>query len=330
MLFIKNFGHDSYFNLATEEYLLENSVEDIFMLWQNPPSVIIGVNQNTIEEVDSSYADANGIKVVRRLTGGGAVYHDFGNINYTIIQKHSNALFTNYDLFTRVVRDFLNSLGVDARLKGKNDLVIDEKKFSGNAQCVRNKRIMHHGTLMFDSDIDELTKVLTPDPLKIQSKGVKSVRSRVTNIKDHLTGELKEMTTDEFAFLFEKFCFESIDNIEAYEFNDEDISSITALMNNKYATWDWNYGHSPRYEYSFKKKYDYGLVDVRINVSSGIINDIKIYGDFFGQKDIGALEKRLIGIPHSKADIIEALSETDLDEYISGMTTDEFVKLVGF
>ena len=198
MLLIINDSSDAYYNLAAEEYLIDHFNEDVVMLWRNDNTVVIGKNQNTMEEINKEYVEENSISVVRRLTGGGAVFHDMGNVNYTIIQSYREGLFSNYEYFTEAVRDFLHSLGVRAELSGRNDLMIEGKKFSGNAQCVRNGRMMHHGTLMFSSDVKDISGALTPNAKKFESKGVKSVQSRVTNIASHLPAELASMDTAEF------------------------------------------------------------------------------------------------------------------------------------
>ena len=206
----RNDSTDPHYNLALEERIFTDysGDDDFFMLWRNDNAVIVGQNQDIDSEVDMEYANAHGIKVVRRITGGGAVYHDMGNVNYTYIGKKAND-FGNFLLFAQPVIDFLQSMGVNAQHIGKNDLGIDGKKISGNAQCVRGEYILHHGTILFDTDLTMLGKVLTPPPEKLSSKGIKSVRSRVCNISEYLP-----MSKDEF---WEKIC--------SY-FNTESITSL--------------------------------------------------------------------------------------------------------
>ena len=325
MYIIKHESNDPYFNLAVEEYLLDNFDEDVIMLWRNDNAVVVGKNQNTIEEVNQKYIEENGIRVVRRLTGGGAVFHDMGNVNYTIIQKYENNLFSNYEYFTRSVRDFLQSLGVDAQLSGRNDLLIDGRKFSGNAQCVRNGKMMHHGTLMFSSEVKDISGALTPNKKKIESKGVKSVKSHVTNISSHME---KEMNVDEFMKALYDYYLELSDDTEPYQFTEKDTAAIQKLSDDKYSTWEWNYGESPAYSWTGSKKYDFGLVDVRMNIRDGKIADIKIYGDFFGIRNIGEVEELLAGSFHRYDQISEKLDSIELGEYISGMRKEELLELL--
>lgn len=325
MYIIKHESNDPYFNLAVEEYLLDNFDEDVIMLWRNDNAVVVGKNQNTIEEVNQKYIEENGIRVVRRLTGGGAVFHDMGNVNYTIIQKYENSLFSNYEYFTRSVRDFLQNLGVDAQLSGRNDLLIDGRKFSGNAQCVRNGKMMHHGTLMFSSEVKDISGALTPNKKKIESKGVKSVKSHVTNISSHMENK---MNVDEFMKALYDYYLELSADAEPYRFTEKDTAAIQKLSDDKYSTWDWNYGESPAYSWTGSKKYDFGLVDVRMNIKDGKIDDIKIYGDFFGIKNIGEVEELLTGSLHRYDQIAEKLDRIPLGDYISGMTKEELLELL--
>ncbi|MCB6992549.1 lipoate--protein ligase [bacterium 210820-DFI.6.37] len=325
MYIIKHESGNPYFNLAVEEYLLDNFDEDIIMLWRNDNAVVVGKNQNTIQEINQNYVDENGIRVVRRLTGGGAVFHDMGNVNYTIIQKYDNSLFSNYEYFTKSVRDFLRTLGVDARLSGRNDLMIDGKKFSGNAQCVRNGKMMHHGTLMFSSQVKDISGALTPNKQKIESKGVKSVKSHVTNISSHMENKI---SVDEFLERLYEHYLTSSENVEPYQFTQADIAAIQKLSDDKYATWDWNYGESPAYSWSGSKKYDFGLVDIRMDIKNGTISDVRIYGDFFGIKNIRDIETLLTGSLHRYDQVAEKLDAVEIGDYISGMTKEQLLGLL--
>ena len=328
MLLIINDCSDAYYNLAAEEYLIDHFDEDVVMLWRNDNTVVIGKNQNTIEEVNREYVEENNISVVRRLTGGGAVFHDMGNVNYTIIQQYREGLFSNYAYFTEAVRDFLQSLGVRAELSGRNDLLIGGKKFSGNAQCVRNGRMMHHGTLMFSSDVKDISGALTPNVKKFESKGVKSVRSRVTNIASHLPAELAGMDTAEFLQRLYAFYRQRFPDAVPYELTAADQAAIRKLADEKYSTWEWNYGASPAFAVSASRKYDFGLVDVRLNVVRGHIKDIRIFGDYFGVRSISELETLLAGTEYRREPITGALSCVALEDYISGMTAEKLAELI--
>ena len=329
MLLIINDSSDAYYNLAAEEYLIDHFDEDVVMLWRNDNTVVIGKNQNTIEEINREYVEANDISVVRRLTGGGAVFHDMGNVNYTIIQSYREGLFSNYEYFTEAVRDFLHSLGVRAELSGRNDLMIEGKKFSGNAQCVRDGRMMHHGTLMFSSDVKDISGALTPNAKKFESKGVKSVQSHVTNISSHLPGDAQhDMDTVEFLRKLYEFYRQRFPDAVSYELSPADRTAIRKLADEKYSTWEWNYGASPAFAVSASHKYDFGLVDVRLNVARGRIREIRIYGDYFGIRSISELETLLTGNEYRYETVIRALSNVRLGDYISGMTIEKLAQLI--
>lgn len=328
MLLIINDSSDAYYNLAAEEYLIDHFNEDVVMLWRNDNTVVIGKNQNTMEEINKEYVEENSISVVRRLTGGGAVFHDMGNVNYTVIQPYREGLFSNYAYFTEAVRDFLQSLGVRAELSGRNDLMIDGKKFSGNAQCVRNGRMMHHGTLMFSSDVKDISGALTPNAKKFESKGVKSVRSRVTNIASHLPAGFAGMDTAEFLQRLYAFYQQRFPDAVPYELMPADRAAIRKLADEKYATWEWNYGASPAFAVSASKKYDFGLVDVRLNVVRGHIKGIRIFGDYFGIRSISELETLLAGTEYRREAIADSLSGVALGDYISGMTAEKLAELI--
>ncbi len=338
MLLIINDSNNAHYNLAAEEYLIDNFDEDIVMLWRNDNTVVVGKNQNTIEEIDSRYVAEHGISVVRRLTGGGAVFHDMGNVNYTIIQSYQEGLFSNYAYFTETVRDFLQELGVNATLSGRNDLMIDGKKFSGNAQCVRKGRMMHHGTLMFSSDVKDISGALTPNQKKTESKGVKSVQSHVTNISSHLP-ECKgrsmdrektdsAMDVEEFMDRLYHYFLRRFPEAVPYELTQEDKASIQQLTDEKYSTWEWNYGASPAFAVNASHKYDFGLVDVRLNVIRGCIKEICIFGDFFGVRSISELEDLLAGTEYRADAIRQVLADIALGDYISGMTAEELIELM--
>ncbi|MFV0401517.1 MAG: lipoate--protein ligase [Oscillospiraceae bacterium] len=324
MYLLYNPSHDPAFNLAFEEYALTQMDKDIIMLWRNDRSVIIGSNQNAVEEMDLDYIGERGITVIRRQSGGGAVFHDLGNINFTVIHAMGKDDFNNYSKFTAPIVDFLATLGVEAELKGRNDLLIDGMKFSGNAQAVRGGRIMHHGTILYDADFGDLAGALRPSPAKIESKGIKSVRSRVTNVASHLPSP---MPVEEFLDLLYRYYLESGTDMEEYTATPADIAAVNKLVEEKYGTWEWNFGHSPAYDYRREEAFPFGLVDLRLQVAGGVIRSAVIYGDFFGIGDKAELETRLAGLPHRREAILEALSGVDLGRYISGITAEAFAEL---
>lgn len=308
-LFLTHDNHDPYFNLASEEFLLKNKKENFIYLWINSPAVIVGKNQNTLQEVNVTYTEENGIKVVRRLTGGGAVYHDFGNVCYTVIAPY-NEREDNYKKFTAPVIGYLKMLGVNAEFAGRNDILIDGKKFSGNAQTIYGDRILHHGTILFNTDMTVLTKALNPSKIKMESKGIKSVRSRVVNVYDVLP---KKISLEEF---YNGLCDYFRITCGEYKFSDDDISSINELVKEKYSTYEWNVGSSPIGKNSFTERFRFGTLTITFDTENGYIKNAQIFGDFFTHKDTSALSEELNGKRLIKEDFISALK--NMDEYIVG------------
>ena len=321
MLLINNTNTNAYFNLAMEEYFLKNTNEDIFLLWQNENSIIVGKNQNTLSEINYDYVKENNIKVVRRLSGGGAVFHDLGNINFTFISCNDNS-FSDFKKFTMPIVEALKELNVHAEFSGRNDLLIDGQKFSGNAQYNYKNKVMHHGTLLFSSEINDLSNALKVKPSKFQGKSVKSVKSRVTNISSHLD---KEMTVLEFKDYLMDFINKRDDNSHFYELNDKDIESINKLVEEKYSTWEWNFGYSPKYSLNNELKYPGGNVEFSLDVHDGLIKDIKFFGDFFGKEDISFIENKLRNVKHNEYSIKSALEDVDINNYFLNCNIDILV-----
>lgn len=327
MIFINNtYSTDPTFNLAFEEYVFESMDQDetYFMLWQNDHAIIVGKHQNTIEEINQDFVKEQGIKVVRRLTGGGAVYHDLGNLNFTFIVNNDSGKPFDFQSFTRPVVKALQSLGVNAEFNGRNDITIDGKKFSGNSQYAKRGRVLHHGTVLFNSKLDTVQRALKVKKDKIESKGVKSVKSRVTNIADYLD---PDFTLEDFKKALVSYMFED-GELKERSFTQEDIAAIKKLQEEKYATWEWNYGRSPEYNLRRERKYPCGLVTVLMTVDRGIIKDIHFYGDFFGNGDITKLEGQLVGSKPEESVLRRLLQNNDLSDYINGMTDDEFIDLM--
>lgn len=321
MLLINNTNTNAYFNLAMEEYFLKNTNEDIFLLWQNENSIIVGKNQNTLSEINYDYVKENNIKVVRRLSGGGAVFHDLGNINFTFISCNDNS-FSDFKKFTMPIVEALKELNVHAEFSGRNDLLIDGQKFSGNAQYNYKNKVMHHGTLLFSSEINDLSNALKVKPSKFQGKSVKSVKSRVTNISSHLD---KKMTVLEFKDYLMDFINKRDDNSHFYELNDKDIESINKLVEEKYSTWEWNFGYSPKYSLYNELKYPGGNVEFSLDVHDGLIKDIKFFGDFFGKEDISFIENKLRNVKHNEYSIKSALEDVDINNYFLNCNIDILV-----
>ncbi|MEY2191658.1 lipoate--protein ligase [Neobacillus sp. BF23-41] len=328
MLFIDNKGiTDPQINLAIEEYALKNlDINETYLLFYiNEPSIIIGKNQNTIEEINTEYVEGNGIKVVRRLSGGGAVYHDLGNLNFSFITKDDGESFHNFRKFTEPVVAALKKLGVNAELSGRNDLEVGGRKISGNAQFSTKGRMFSHGTLMLNSEIENVVSALKVKKDKIESKGIKSVRSRVANISEFLT---EKVEIDEFRSLLLKNIFEGQDEIPEYVLTDEDWEKIYQLSKERYQNWEWNYGKSPKFNLQHSHRFPVGSIDVRLEVNKGVIENCKIYGDFFGVGEVSEIEEKLTGTRYGKNEIDKALADIDTTHYFGSITKDEFLNLL--
>ena len=328
---VYNCSVDPYFNLAAEEYLLMNADCDVFMLWRNSPSVIVGKNQNAWAEVNVDYVKDNGIPVVRRLTGGGAVFHDLENVNFSFITKASEGTKLNFEKFTRPIIDALSSFGVEASLDGRNDIVADGAKISGNAECVvtntRGEKVMlHHGTLLFNSDITKLAAALRADPEKMKSRGIKSVSSRVKNIRalDSYRGP-----GDVGDFMEALFTAVSRGN-GAEDLTEAEISGVEELKRTKYSLWEWNYGSSPEFEISNSARFPFGTVGVSLVCRHGKIDKVKFYGDFFGTEDVSSLEEILHGAKYDAKYALEILEKHRLllSQCISGAEPEQIAPLI--
>ena len=326
MRYIINNSTDPYFNIALEEYCLMHvdPGEDYFMLWQNEPSIIIGRNQNTLEEINQRSVKERGIKVVRRISGGGAVYHDLGNLNFTFISRVEPGRAINFSVFTEPIIDVLKELGVDAMLAGRNDIVAYGKKISGNAQRLYRRKFLHHGTLLFDVNIDDLAEALNVSADKIESKGIKSIRSRVGNIREFLK---EDMTIDEFRERLQRRLSNDYRS-EEIKLSEEAILRISETARNKFASWDWTYGESPPFNYRFEKRFEGGKVGVFIHIKDGLIRECRFYGDFLGILDTEDFETKLKGLKYDRKTVEEVMEGMDIASYFGPITRDELSEIM--
>ncbi|MDD4725504.1 MAG: lipoate--protein ligase [Tissierellia bacterium] len=327
MIYVINNSNDPFFNHAAEKYLMDKFDDEVFILWINRPSILIGKNQNTFSEINLSYVKENDISVVRRLSGGGTVFNDLGNMNYTFITYRTvnePKVKNGFEKFALPMVKALQSLGVNAVFTGRNDITIEGKKFSGNAQYFQKHKLLHHGTLLYDCDMSKLSQALKSKPIKFVDKSVKSVGSRVTNICDHMD---VKMDLREFREYLKNYVIKTHNIKNIYEFNENDIIEIEKISRELFQTWEWNYGQSPVYIFKNEVKYPgTGVVEYNINVELGLIKDISISGDFFGEEEISDLEEKIINSKHEENDLKMVLSDVNIDDYIKGLSRESFIE----
>ncbi len=322
MKFLVLSSTNPYYNLAVEEYLFSTATDSVFMLWQNEPTVVIGKNQNAYTEINKEYLDTKGIHLARRITGGGAVYHDLGNVNYSFIKPNSNSQQLDFQEFTKPIIDALKSMGLNARLSGRNDVETDTGlKISGNAQHRNNERVLHHGTLLFSTDLSVMDNVLTPDRDKLISKAVKSVKKRVCNVSELVAVN----SVNEFINV--------IKNHVIKEFNAKVISppkhqEIKSLIE-KYSSKNFIYGEKPlitEYDKVYKKRFDFGSVELRLKMRNDVIIEVKFSGDFFEVNAISQLENLLVNKKISE--LSNVIKRAKIENYVSRMSYEDFIMLI--
>jgi len=329
MKFVSNNGiTDPTLNLALEEYILRSlpDEDDYLLFYINEPSIIIGKNQNTVEEINAEYVEQNGIRVVRRLSGGGAVYHDLGNLNFSFIMKDDGQSFHNFKKFTEPVVRALRQMGVEAELTGRNDLQVGERKISGNAQFSTKGKMFSHGTLLFDSEIENVVSALRANAEKYVSKATKSIRSRVANISEFLK---EPMTVEQFRTKLLASLFEGEQDIPYYELSEQDWANVRKLADERYRSWEWNYGRSPAFNVRQTKRIEgTGTFDVRLQVEEGVIAGATIYGDFFGRGDSAELAARFVGTRYEAEALSKLLDGIDLTFYLGPVTKEQWLELL--
>jgi lipoate---protein ligase len=337
MLFVDNLDNtDASQNLALEEYVLRHRMadDDLLLFYVNAPAIIIGRNQNTIEEIAPDVVAERGIRVVRRVSGGGAVYHDLGNLNFSFMTRDVSGRFNRYDRFNGPVVDVLHDLGVPAEIGGRNDILVGGRKISGNAQFATPDRMFSHGTLLVHSNLDDVTAALRPKPGKVESKGVKSIRSRVANINEFL---VQPVGIDDFALsvyelreriLERLFGTRDRGSIPTLALSDDDWARVRELQATKYGAWSWNYGENPPSNVQRAQRFPAGEIDFRFDVQQGLIAGLRIFGDFMGRADVAELEVRLRGVVYERTAMVSALGDADLATYFGDVSREEVLEVL--
>lgn len=311
-----------YFNLAAEEYLLKSFQEDLFLLYRNRPSIVVGKHQNTLAEINLPFVQENEILVARRISGGGTVFHDLGNLNFAFFTSGKEGELVDYKRATTPIVEALKKMGLEVRLGKRNELLLKGLKISGTASHVFKQRVLHHGTLLFSSEMGKLSAALKSDKERFTDRAVKSVRSRVTNISDHLK---ESVDVEMFQERILAHMLQNFKDARPYQLGRTDIVEIKALRDSKYSTWEWNFGYSPKYQFCRSISFKGGSLELHMNVVKGVIKELKIVGDFTSLKDIVLLEILLVGTIHDPETIRNKLSGVDVSNYIRGLENEELL-----
>ncbi len=302
---------DPYFNIASEEYLLKHFSDDIFLLYCNEPSIIVGKHQNTFAEINYWLVKEKGIKVVRRLSGGGTVYHDAGNLNFCFIRNGQIGSLVDFQKFTQPIVEMLQTMGIPAERSGRNDLIINGLKISGNAEHVFKNRTLHHGTLLISSYLENLKGALQNNAENYHDKAIKSVRSKVTNLQEYLP---KDFTIEAFRKRLIEHIFAKFPTIQPYVFSDTDLKSIQELIDQKYSSWEWNFGYSPKFTFKNSGKIDNDIIDIEIDIDKGIIQSISVK---LNNNQVSGIEDILCGVKYNEETIRQKLQQLQNLEIIA-------------
>ena len=323
MIYINSNSTSPYFNFALEEYLLtkKDLPEDkIFLFWRTSPTVMVGRYQNTYNEINEKYIKENNINVVRRNSGGGAIYTDNGAWQFTFIDKNYKEDSISFEKFTRPIIEALKRENIDASFNSRNDLLINNKKFSGNAQYRKNNAILHHGSILFNTDIKSMVESLTVAEDKIIAKGIKSVKERVINVSEVMKDDI---SSEDFRDIMLNSLLK---NSTTYTLTEKDLEKINKIKEEKFESWDWNYGKNPLFNINKWKRFEGGRVDFKLDIKNGIIKNCCIEGDFFANKDISTLEKSLLNCKYMKDDINNVLEKIKVENYFHKITKDNLLE----
>ena len=328
VIYIESRNTSPYYNLALEQFVFDSlgPENDCFMLWQNDNSIIVGKHQNTSEEINAAFVKERNITVARRLSGGGAVYHDLGNLNFTFITGADKKGGIDFSVFCEPIGNALHSFGVPVEISGRNDMTVEGKKFSGNAQYVKCGRVMHHGTILYDSDLAVLSLALKPGDDKIESKGIKSVQSRVTNIRPYMK---KDMTISEFWSSLKNFMASAF-GMNEFTLKAEQSAAVEGLREKVYSRWSWNYGYSPPHTLRKARRIEgCGKIEIFLDLAKeGVIRNIAFYGDFFGSRDPAALAEKLTGRRLEHEELKTALNGVEINQYFHSLDDGNFLALL--
>jgi lipoate-protein ligase A len=319
---IKSPSNIGTYNLVLEKYLVDHLETPTLLIWRNRPGVYIGRHQNTLDEIDTEYVEDNGFEVFRRLSGGGTIFHDEYNVYYSFMFPNSRTVAENFAYFNSMIVDFLNSVGVEAERSGRNDILVHGRKISGSAEHYAANNVVHHGSLLFATDIQHMAPALTPNKQKFTSKAITSVVQRVDNIMNHVDLDVEQFTDQLIEYFVQKFggTFDVI--------RDEEHQSTMKLIEDYYGTFEWNYGKSPEFTQTKEMKYSFGIVEVNLNVKNGTINNIRIVGDFFHTLDLSVIEKQFIGVRYQKEDLEAVIQAIDVPSIIVGATAEDILNLI--
>lgn len=322
MFCINSPSTNPYFNLASEEYLLKYFQEDVFLLYRNAPSIVVGKHQNTLAEINLPFVQEHDIHVARRISGGGTVFHDLGNLNFAFFTTGKESDLVNYKRATLPVIEALAEMGLNVKLGERNELLLKKLKISGTASHVWKKRVLHHGTLLFSSEMKNLKAALKTVKERFTDRAVRSVPARVTNIRDHLK---EEMDVEEFRERIQNFMLRTNKNARLYQCGQADIAKIEKLRDSKFASWEWNFGYSPKYKFCRSISFKSGRVDLYMNVEKGVIKELKVVGDFTSLKDVVLLEQLMVGSIHDPETLRIRLSDIKVSDYIAGLENEELL-----